>query len=169
MVGVAKCSSLTLRSLRLRSLTLPDSFCAGTITIPDRVLVHSQERWFRRDFCSGAKLRRAFAVPISKVERYISDRFLVTLWCSGNRYSNVPLSFPIQCWATCILEHWDDCNTQINTGEGENHTSVSRFMTSSPYSELQQDRSTLHSPVGIAHTAAWNPAYERRQGSSDWL
>ena len=74
-----------------------------------------------------------------------------------------------QCWATCILEHWDDWNTQINTGEGENHTSVSRFMTSSPYSELQQDRSTLHSPVGIAHTAAWNPAYERRQGSSDWL
>ena len=34
MVRVAKCSSLTLRSLRLRSLTLPDSFCAGTITIP---------------------------------------------------------------------------------------------------------------------------------------
>ena len=44
--------------------------------------------------------------------------------------------------------------TVIPTGEGENHTSVSRFMTSSPYSELQQDRSTLHSPVGIAHTAA---------------
>ena len=35
-----------------------------------------------------------------------------------------------QCWATRILEHWDDCNTQINIGEGENHTSVSRFVTS---------------------------------------
>ena len=35
-----------------------------------------------------------------------------------------------QCWATRILEHWDDCNTRINTGEGENHTSVSRFVTS---------------------------------------
>ena len=35
-----------------------------------------------------------------------------------------------QCWATCILEHWDDCNTQINIGEGETHTSVSRFVTS---------------------------------------
>ena len=35
-----------------------------------------------------------------------------------------------QCWAKCILEHWDDCNTQINTGEGETHTSVSRFVTS---------------------------------------
>ena len=35
-----------------------------------------------------------------------------------------------QCWATHILEHWDDSNTQINIGEGENHTSVSRFVTS---------------------------------------
>ena len=35
-----------------------------------------------------------------------------------------------QCWATRILEHWDDCNTQINIGEGENHTRVSRFVTS---------------------------------------
>ena len=34
-----------------------------------------------------------------------------------------------QCWATHILEHWDDCNTQVNIGEGENHTSVSRFVT----------------------------------------
>ena len=24
-----------------------------------------------------------------------------------------------QCWATRILEHWDDCNTQINIGKGE--------------------------------------------------
>ena len=29
-----------------------------------------------------------------------------------------------------ILEHWDDCNIQINIREGENHTSVSRFVTS---------------------------------------
>ena len=35
-----------------------------------------------------------------------------------------------QCWATCILEYWDDCNTQINIGEGETHTSVPRFVTS---------------------------------------
>ena len=35
-----------------------------------------------------------------------------------------------QCWATRILEQWDDCNTQINIGEGDNHTSVSRFVTS---------------------------------------
>ena len=35
-----------------------------------------------------------------------------------------------QCWATRILEQWDDCNTQINIGEGENHTSVLRFVTS---------------------------------------
>ena len=35
-----------------------------------------------------------------------------------------------QCWAMHILEHWDTCNTQINIGEGEMHTSVSRFLTS---------------------------------------
>ena len=35
-----------------------------------------------------------------------------------------------QCWTTRILEHWDDCNTQINIGEGENNTRVSRFVTS---------------------------------------
>ena len=35
-----------------------------------------------------------------------------------------------QCWATHILEHWDDCNTHINIGEGETHTGVSRFLTS---------------------------------------
>ena len=37
---------------------------------------------------------------------------------------------PSRCWATRILKHWDDCNTQIIIGEGENHTSVSRFVTS---------------------------------------
>ena len=35
-----------------------------------------------------------------------------------------------RCWARLILEHWDDCNTQINTGKGETHTSVPRFVTS---------------------------------------
>ena len=36
---------------------------------------------------------------------------------------------PPQCWATRILKHWNYCNTQINFGEGETHTSVSRFLT----------------------------------------
>ena len=35
-----------------------------------------------------------------------------------------------QCWVTSILRHWDDCNTQINFGEGETRTIVSRFLTS---------------------------------------
>ena len=26
---------------------------------------------------------------------------------------------PPQCWATRILDHWDDCKSQINIGEGE--------------------------------------------------
>ena len=36
---------------------------------------------------------------------------------------------PPQCWATRILKHWNHCNTQIKFGEGETHTSVSRFLT----------------------------------------
>ena len=35
-----------------------------------------------------------------------------------------------QWWATRILEYWDDFNTQINIREGEEHKSVSRFVTS---------------------------------------
>ena len=37
-------------------LTIPHSFCARSKTILDRASVHTQERWFRRDFCNGAKL-----------------------------------------------------------------------------------------------------------------
>ena len=47
-----------------------------------------------------------------------------------------------QCWATSILEHWDDCNTQINIGEGENHTSVSRFVTSIVFASVGRGRVT---------------------------
>ena len=36
-----------------------DSFCAATKIIPDRNSVHTHERWFRRDFNDGAKLRHA--------------------------------------------------------------------------------------------------------------
>ena len=35
-----------------------------------------------------------------------------------------------QCWATCILEHWDTVIPKLTSGEGETHTSVSRFVTS---------------------------------------
>ena len=45
-------------------------------------------------------------------------------------HSKVPSPFPMLRWATRNLEHWDDCSTQINIGEGETHTSVSRFVTS---------------------------------------
>ena len=47
-----------------------------------------------------------------------------------------------QCWARRILKQWDDCNTQINIGEGENHTSVSRFVTSI----VAPKRSSFYSP-----------------------
>ena len=36
----------------------------------------------------------------------------------------------LQCWATHILGHWDDCNTQTKIGEGETQACVSRFLTS---------------------------------------
>ena len=42
----------------------------------------------------------------------------------------MPLSFSSVEWVTRILKHWHDCNTKINIGEGETHTSVSRFWTS---------------------------------------
>ena len=40
-------------------LTIQDNFWAGTKTILDRANVHTQERWFRRDFCNEAKLCNA--------------------------------------------------------------------------------------------------------------
>ena len=57
-----------------------------------------------------------------------SPNFLYSLLTPSLSVKCTPL-LP-QCWATRILEHWDDCNTQINIGEGENHTSISRFVTS---------------------------------------
>ena len=36
-----------------------DSFCAAMKIIPATASVHTQERLWRRDFCNGAKLRRA--------------------------------------------------------------------------------------------------------------
>ena len=52
-------------------------------------------------------------------------------------YSLFALSFSLKsatllpkCWVTHILEHWNDCNTQIKIGEGKTHTYVSRFLTS---------------------------------------
>ena len=41
---------------------------------------------------------------------------------------------PPQCWATRVLTHWNHCDTQINIGEGETDTSVSRFLTSIVFS-----------------------------------
>ena len=38
---------------------IPDSFCVGTKTMPDKASVRTWERWFRRNFCKGARLRRA--------------------------------------------------------------------------------------------------------------
>ena len=54
-----------------------------------------------------------------KFLRFTPCTFFFTVMC--------PLS--PQCWTTRILKHWDHCNTEINIGEGETHTSVSRFLT----------------------------------------
>ena len=57
-----------------------------------------------------------------------SPNFLHSLLTSSFSLKFAPL-LP-QCWATRIFEQWDDCNTRINIGEGETHSSVSRFVTS---------------------------------------
>ena len=38
---------------------IPDRFCAGTKTIPDKASVHTRQQLFRSGFCNGAKLRHA--------------------------------------------------------------------------------------------------------------
>ena len=38
---------------------MPDTICPSTKTISDRTSVHTQELLQRRDFCDGAKMRRA--------------------------------------------------------------------------------------------------------------
>ena len=42
--------------IRYNVNTILDSSCTGTITIPVRASVHTWERWFQGDFCTGAKL-----------------------------------------------------------------------------------------------------------------
>ena len=60
--------------------TLPNSFCAGTKTIPDRALFTHKNG----EFGAISGTRRGCAAPISKVARYILDRFCATLWGSVN-------------------------------------------------------------------------------------
>ena len=50
--------------------TIPDSFCAGTKTIPDRASVYTHKN---RDFGAISATERSCATPISKVESHISD------------------------------------------------------------------------------------------------
>ena len=50
--------------------TIPDSFCAGTKTIPDRASVYTHKN---RDFGAISVTERSCATPISKVESHISD------------------------------------------------------------------------------------------------
>ena len=45
--------------------TMPDSSCVDANIIPGRVSFHTKERWFRRYFCNGAKLRRTDLEPRS--------------------------------------------------------------------------------------------------------
>ena len=56
------------------------------------------------------------------------ENFLHSLFTPLSSLKCVPL-LP-QCWAMRILEHWDDCHIQINIGEGQTHTIISRFLTS---------------------------------------
>ena len=66
--------------------------------------------------------RNCFSWIVSKISYIHYSHLCSQLTCA-------PL-LPL-CWAMHILEHWDDCSTQINIGEGETHASEhSRFLTS---------------------------------------
>ena len=67
----APCQSLKWRdAYRIGVHTIPDSFCAGTKTIPDRASVYTHKN---RDFGAISVTERSCATPISKVESHISD------------------------------------------------------------------------------------------------
>ena len=49
--------------------TVTDSFCAGTKTIPDEASVHIyKKRWFRHNFCNGARLNLRCSRPTRYLE-----------------------------------------------------------------------------------------------------
>ena len=53
--------------------SIPDIFCTGTRTIPDRASVHTHQRGFRREVAPGQSRRWRVG---------ISNSFCVRLWCS---------------------------------------------------------------------------------------
>ena len=61
------------------------SFCVCTKTIPGVGLLFTHKNG---DFDLISVTERSCAAPVSKVERYISDRFCVTLQSGVNRYSD---------------------------------------------------------------------------------
>ena len=66
--------------------------------------------------------RNCFSWIVSKISYIHYSHLCSQLTCA-------PL-LPL-CWAMHTLEHWDDCSTQINIGEGKMHASEhSRFLTS---------------------------------------
>ena len=69
---------------------------------------------------------------------------------------------PPQCWATRILKHWDHCDTQINIGEGEIDTSVSRFLTSIVFS-LKRGKSNSFSSRRIFGSSIQSTCLVRAQ------
>ena len=72
---------LVLKALLGHVHTLLDSFCTASKIILDGASVHTQEWFWGRDFCDGAKLRHAEL----KVKHHISDR--CSHWFSVNTYS----------------------------------------------------------------------------------
>ena len=114
------CNYCTL-AVSLCSRYTADSFCAGAKTIPNRASVHTSERWFRRNFCKGAKLRhaqprsqvlsrsvgtgrrepwrRGCAAPISKSERHILDRcsyYSGQFFCRHKKLSSIVWTQPMK-------------------------------------------------------------------------
>ena len=65
-------------------LTIPNCFCVGTKTRPDR----ASFTFTSGNFGAISVTERSFASPISNVECHVSDRFCAALWSSVNRYSD---------------------------------------------------------------------------------
>ena len=87
-------------------------------------------------------------VETGAISLEFSPKFLHSLLTPSFSLTFAPL-LP-QCWARRILKQWDDCNTQINIGEGENHTSVSRFVTS-----IVDNKQFLFFPLPSSVTPKW--------------
>ena len=69
-----------------------DRSCAGPKTISDSTSVHTQERWFRPDFCNGTKMRPAEVEEGSPHIRKVSVPLFGALWTCVHTIPDISFS-----------------------------------------------------------------------------